>query len=79
MATRWQGVISVSRGLEWSTTLGHFLIPGPTSKVQDNGIKSLPGQANLKNSLTARSQQSKNQHTPSLSFRETPSQSCPSS
>ncbi|CAO0820235.1 hypothetical protein DFAR_1450023 [Desulfarculales bacterium] len=55
MATRWQGIISVSRGQGCSTTLGHFLIPGPTSKVQDNGIKSLPGQANLKKSLTSRS------------------------
>ncbi|CAO0823970.1 hypothetical protein DFAR_4000009 [Desulfarculales bacterium] len=39
MATRWQGVIPVSRGQECSTTLDPFLIPGPTSKVQDNGIK----------------------------------------
>ncbi|CAO0819814.1 hypothetical protein DFAR_1110084 [Desulfarculales bacterium] len=41
IATRWQGVIPVSRGQGCSTTLGHFLIPGPISKVQDNGIKSL--------------------------------------
>ncbi|CAO0824638.1 hypothetical protein DFAR_760007 [Desulfarculales bacterium] len=45
MATRRQGVIPVSRGQERSTTLGHFLSPGPISKVQDNGIKPLPGQA----------------------------------
>ncbi|CAO0822233.1 hypothetical protein DFAR_2910007 [Desulfarculales bacterium] len=60
IATRWQGVIPVSRGQGCFTTLGHFLIFGPTSKVQDNGIKSLPGQVNLKNSLTSRSEQSNN-------------------
>ncbi|CAO0820513.1 hypothetical protein DFAR_1650004 [Desulfarculales bacterium] len=39
MATRWQGVIPVSRSLGCSTTLGHFLIPGPTPTVQNSGIK----------------------------------------
>ncbi|CAO0822387.1 hypothetical protein DFAR_290003 [Desulfarculales bacterium] len=39
MATRWQEVIPVFRGQGCSTTLGHFFIPGPTSKIQDNGIK----------------------------------------
>ncbi|CAO0824656.1 hypothetical protein DFAR_800002 [Desulfarculales bacterium] len=39
MATKWQGVIPVSRGQGCSATLGPFLIPGSTSKVQDNGIK----------------------------------------
>ncbi|CAO0820077.1 hypothetical protein DFAR_1340033 [Desulfarculales bacterium] len=38
-ATRWQGVLPVSRGQGCSTTLGHFLIPGPTPKIQDNEIK----------------------------------------
>ncbi|CAO0821695.1 hypothetical protein DFAR_2570006 [Desulfarculales bacterium] len=38
-ATRCLGVIPVSRGQECSTTRGHFFIPKPTSKVQDNGIK----------------------------------------
>ncbi|CAO0819665.1 hypothetical protein DFAR_1050024 [Desulfarculales bacterium] len=66
MVTRWQGVIHVSRGQGCSTTLGPFLIPGPISKVQDNGIKSLPGQANLKNFLTSRSEQSKNKQRPRL-------------
>ncbi|CAO0820881.1 hypothetical protein DFAR_10004 [Desulfarculales bacterium] len=35
MATRWLGIIPVSRGQGCSTTLRHFLIPRPTSKVQD--------------------------------------------
>ncbi|CAO0824392.1 hypothetical protein DFAR_630031 [Desulfarculales bacterium] len=39
MVIRWQGVIFVSRGQGCSTTLSHFLIPGSTSKAQDNGIK----------------------------------------
>ncbi|CAO0823402.1 hypothetical protein DFAR_3690042 [Desulfarculales bacterium] len=39
MTTRWQGVIPVSRGQGCSTILDPFLIPRPTSKVQDNGIK----------------------------------------
>ncbi|CAO0824448.1 hypothetical protein DFAR_630087 [Desulfarculales bacterium] len=43
-----------------STTIGPFLIPGPTFKVQDNGIRSLPSQDNLKDSFTSRSKQSKN-------------------
>ncbi|CAO0821545.1 hypothetical protein DFAR_2460020 [Desulfarculales bacterium] len=49
-------------GSECPTTLGYFLSSKPTSKVQDNGIKSLPGQANMRNPFTARSEQSKNQH-----------------
>ncbi|CAO0822930.1 hypothetical protein DFAR_3380013 [Desulfarculales bacterium] len=61
MATRWQGAIPVSRGQGCSTTLGHFLIPEPTFKVQNNGINIPTSQANLKNSLTSRSEQSKNQ------------------
>ncbi|CAO0819653.1 hypothetical protein DFAR_620010 [Desulfarculales bacterium] len=54
MVTRWQGVIPVSRGQGCSTTLGPFLIPGLTSKVQDNGIKiPTSSQANLTSSLTS--------------------------
>ncbi|CAO0824560.1 hypothetical protein DFAR_710023 [Desulfarculales bacterium] len=42
MATRWLGVISVSRGLEYSTTLCPFLIPGLSPNIPDNGIKTPP-------------------------------------
>ncbi|CAO0821105.1 hypothetical protein DFAR_200047 [Desulfarculales bacterium] len=62
MATRWQEAIPVSRGQGCSTILGHFPILGPISKVQDNGIKFLYVQANLKSSLFFRSGQSKNKH-----------------
>ncbi|CAO0823093.1 hypothetical protein DFAR_3460072 [Desulfarculales bacterium] len=61
MITRYQGVILVSRGQGCSTTLSHFLIPGSTSKIQDNGIKPLTGQAILKKAPISRSKQSKNQ------------------
>ncbi|CAO0821879.1 hypothetical protein DFAR_2710008 [Desulfarculales bacterium] len=57
-----QGVIPISRGQGCPSTLGPFLITGPTSKVQNNEIKSLPSQANLKDPHPSRSEQSKNQH-----------------